>query len=67
MATVHASTPRDALVRLETLCLMSDVSLPVEVARMQVRAAVQTIVQLKRFSDGRRAVVDIEEISGGEE
>ncbi len=28
LTTVHASTPRDALVRLETLSLMSDVELP---------------------------------------
>src|SRR5262249_46692738 len=39
LTTVHASTPRDALIRLETLSLMSDVSLPVYVARAQVASA----------------------------
>ena len=33
LSTVHAATPRDALVRLETLSLMSDIELPVYVAR----------------------------------
>ena len=33
MSTVHASNPLLALVRLETLCLMSDTHMPVYVAR----------------------------------
>ena len=33
MSTIHAETPRDALIRLETLSLMSDVDMPVYVAR----------------------------------
>src|SRR5581483_6504285 len=64
LTTVHASTPRDAVIRLETLCLMSDVSLPVHVARMQTASAVQLIVQLTRFSDGSRRVRQISEVLG---
>ena len=44
LSTVHASTPRLALVRLETLCLMSDVDLPVYVARTQVASAIHVVV-----------------------
>ncbi|MCA9108032.1 MAG: CpaF family protein, partial [Planctomycetales bacterium] len=36
LTTVHASQPRDAMVRLETLSLMSDVEIPMTVARAQV-------------------------------
>jgi pilus assembly protein CpaF len=65
MTTVHASTPRDALVRLETLCLMSDVELPVYVARAQVASAIHLVVQLTRFSeDGSRRVTRITEQTG---
>jgi pilus assembly protein CpaF len=65
MTTVHASTPRDALVRLETLSLMSDVSLPVYVARAQVASAIHLIVQLARFSeDGSRRITRISEVFG---
>lgn len=59
LTTVHATTPRDALIRLETLCLMNDVSLPVHVARAQVASAIHLIVQIARFSDGSRRVQSI--------
>jgi pilus assembly protein CpaF len=64
MATVHASTPYDAAVRLETLCLMSGVELPIHVARTQVASALQLIVQINRFPDGRRRVQAISESHG---
>jgi pilus assembly protein CpaF len=71
MTTVHASLPRDALVRLETLSLMSDVQLPVYVARAQVASAIHLIVQLARFSeDGSRRITRITEgcgLEGGEQ
>ncbi|HEY1066693.1 MAG TPA: CpaF/VirB11 family protein, partial [Pirellulales bacterium] len=64
LTTVHANTPRDAAVRLETLCLMSDVSLPVYVARTQVASAIHLVVQLARLSDGSRRVTAISECRG---
>jgi len=65
LTTVHATSPRDALTRLETLTLMSDVELPVYVARAQVASAIQVIVQLARFSeDGSRKVTRIAEVLG---
>ena len=63
LSTVHAATPRDALVRLETLSLMSDVNLPVHVARAQVASAVHVIVQIARFpQDGSRRITRIAEV-----
>jgi pilus assembly protein CpaF len=63
LSTVHAASPRDALVRLETLSLMSDVELPVYVARAQVASAVHLIVQIARFpQDGSRRVTKIAEV-----
>lgn len=67
MATVHASTPRDAAIRLETLCLMSDVGLPAHVARLQVASALQLVVQLTRMSDGSRRVQRVSEVCGLDE
>ncbi len=68
MTTVHATSPRDALVRLETLSLMSDVELPVYVARAQVASAINLIVQLTRFTeDGSRKVTRITEQLGLDE
>ena len=55
MSTIHANSPRDALIRLETLSLMSDVEIPVYVARAQVASAIDLIVQIARFTRGRLA------------
>ncbi|MCY2993270.1 MAG: ATPase, T2SS/T4P/T4SS family [Planctomycetota bacterium] len=68
LSTVHASTARDALVRLETLSLMSDVQIPIYVARAQVASAIHLIVQLARFSeDGSRKITCITENVGLDE
>jgi len=65
MTTVHANSPHDALIRLETLSLMSDVEIPVYVARAQVASAIHLVIQLTRFSeDGSRKVTRITEACG---
>ncbi len=68
LSTIHANSPRDALVRLETLSLMSDVEIPVYVARAQVAAAIDVLVQIARFTeDGSRKVTRITETVGLDE
>ena len=68
LSTIHANTARDALVRLETLSLMSDVEIPIYVARAQVASAIHLIVQIARFSeDGSRKVTRITEAFGLDE
>lgn len=65
LSTIHANNPHDALIRLETLSLMSDVEIPVYVARAQVASAIHLIVQLARFAeDGSRRVTRITEARG---
>jgi pilus assembly protein CpaF len=64
LSTVHANTPRDALTRLETLCLLNDAELPVYVARQQVASAIDIVLQIARFSDGSRRVVRVTECCG---
>lgn len=64
LTTVHATTPRDAAVRLETLCLMSDVAIPIHVARTQVASAIQLVVQVGRLQDGSRRLRGISECLG---
>ncbi|OGR51421.1 MAG: type II secretion system protein E [Elusimicrobia bacterium GWA2_62_23] len=67
LATIHANTPRDALTRLETMCLMAGADLPVWALREMIASAVHMIVQLTRFSDGTRKITAITEITGREE
>jgi pilus assembly protein CpaF len=66
LTTLHANTPRDALSRLETMCLMSGIELPIKVLREQIAAAIDLIVQQARLKDGTRKITAISEISGME-
>ncbi|MDZ4721489.1 MAG: CpaF family protein [Roseiflexaceae bacterium] len=66
MTTLHANTPRDAIARIETMCLMSGMDLPVRAIREQIAAAVNVIVQLSRLKDGSRRTVYITEVQGME-
>ncbi|MFK7767856.1 MAG: CpaF family protein [Mariniblastus sp.] len=62
LSTVHASSAIDALIRLETLSLMSEVDIPVYVARSQVASAIDVVVQLTRSNEtGRRRISSISE------
>jgi septum site-determining protein MinD len=64
MTTVHANTPREAVSRLETLCLMAGMELPAKAIREQVAGAVQLIIQISRMSDGSRKLMSITEVCG---
>ncbi|PJF23430.1 MAG: type II secretion system protein E [Phototrophicales bacterium] len=66
LTTVHSNSPRDAIARLETLCMMAGMDLPVDVIRAQIASAVHLIVQQSRLKDGSRKVVQITEIQGME-
>ncbi len=64
MTTVHANTPREAVSRLETLCLMAGMELPAKAIREQVAGAVDLIIQISRLSDGSRKLMSITEVVG---
>jgi pilus assembly protein CpaF len=64
LTTIHANTPRDALARLETMCMMGDVHLPEKAIRAQIASAVGVIVQASRMSDGTRRITHISELTG---
>jgi pilus assembly protein CpaF len=66
MTTAHANTPRDAISRIETMCLMAGMDLPVRAIREQISSAVDVIVQQERMRDGTRKVVTVAEVSGME-
>lgn len=66
LTTVHSNSPRDAVARLETLCMMAGMDLPVEVIRAQIVAAIDLFVQQARLKDGSRKVVQVTEMLGME-
>jgi pilus assembly protein CpaF len=64
MTTTHANSPRECLARLETLCMMSGMDLPMRAIREQIAGAVNLIVQISRLSDGSRKIISITEVAG---
>src|SRR3989441_5324871 len=64
LTTIHANNPRDAIARLETMCLMAEINLPDKAIRQQIASAVSLIVQVARLSDGARRVMQISEVTG---
>ena len=62
MTTLHADSPVDALHRLETMAMMSTVDIPLAALRAQVASAIHVIVQMMRFADGGRRVVQISQV-----
>ncbi|MFE3825034.1 CpaF family protein [Streptomyces sp. NPDC059092] len=59
LATVHANSAEDALMRLQTLASMSEIKIPFEALHDQINSAVDVIVQLTRHADGSRRITEI--------
>src|SRR5204862_2612593 len=59
ITTVHANTPRDALARVETMCLMAGMDLPVRPIREPMASAIQLIVHQARLKDGTRRITHV--------
>lgn len=66
LTTLHANTPRDSIARLEVMCLMAGMELPVRAIREQIAGAVDLIVQQSRLRDGSRKITYVTEIQGME-
>ena len=64
IVTIHANTPRDAIARIETMAMMSNLSLPSKALQQQIASAIHLIVQVARLSDGSRRVTHITELTG---
>lgn len=64
LSTVHADTPEGALLRIETLCMMGDTAMPLRAIRRQIAEALDTIVQVSRYPDGKRATMCVAKVLG---
>ena len=66
LTTIHANTPRDAVIRLEMMVGMAGFELPMWTIRRQIASAVNVVVQAARLSGGLRKITRIAEITGME-
>ncbi|MBM3488318.1 MAG: CpaF family protein [Alphaproteobacteria bacterium] len=64
LGTVHANSPRDALIRLENMIALAGYSLSTKAIRTQLVAALDLIVQVGRMRDGSRRITHITEVVG---
>jgi pilus assembly protein CpaF len=67
LSTIHATSPGDALARLETLALSAGIQLPLWALRSQIASAIDVVVQTSRMPDGSRQITDISEVGLGEQ
>jgi pilus assembly protein CpaF len=66
LTTVHANSPRDALLRLETLVAMAGLNIPTEAIRRYISSALDVVIHIARLIDGSRKIVSLSEITGME-
>jgi pilus assembly protein CpaF len=66
LTTIHANSPRDALMRLETMVAMANFDIPADFVRRYVSSALDVIIQVARLADGSRKLVSLQEITGME-
>jgi pilus assembly protein CpaF len=66
VTTIHANSPRDALMRLETMVAMANFDIPSEFLRRYISSAMDVVIHVARLTDGTRKVVSLQEITGME-
>src|SRR5207244_6568703 len=64
MTTLHATSPKDALSRLETIVLMAGADLPAQAILKQIGSAIDILVQAQRVRGGARRIVSVSEVTG---
>lgn len=63
ISTGHANSAWDMLARLETMVLMA-INIPLLAIRQQIASALDVIIHLGRLPDGRRIVIEVQEVQG---
>jgi len=64
LSTIHSNSPRDALMRLETLAAMTGLNIQSVFVRRYISSALNVIIHLARLVDGSRRIMSFQEIVG---
>ena len=62
LTSLHANSCKDALDRLETMILMSNIEVPMNVLREYIDNAIDLVVYITRMKDGKRKITNISEV-----
>ncbi len=66
LTTIHSNSPRDSLIRLESMLMMTGINLPEKAMRFMVSSALDLIIQVSRLTDGTRKLMSVIEVVGME-
>ena len=66
LTTIHSNSPRDALMRLESMVSMVSFDIPLDFVRKYVSSALDILIHLERLTDGTRKLMSLQEITGME-
>lgn len=64
MCTLHANSPRDALIRLENMLMTGGGDIPLPALRRQIAGSIDLVVQLARLRSGHRCVTSVTNVVG---
>jgi pilus assembly protein CpaF len=64
LAVLHASTPIDAIGRLETMAMYAGLNLPSAEIKRQIASGLNLILQHEQLADGSRKITYITEVAG---
>ncbi|MDA1044931.1 MAG: CpaF family protein [Verrucomicrobia bacterium] len=63
-STIHANGPRDALMRLETMVELGQAGMSSQSIKAQIASAIDLVVHIERFPDGKRRITSVTELVG---
>jgi pilus assembly protein CpaF len=66
LTTIHANSPRDALLRLETMVAMASLAIEPRSLKRYIASALDVVVQIARLGDGSRKLLSLQELTGME-
>ncbi len=66
LTTIHSNSPRDALMRLESMVAMAQLGTVIEFMRRFIASAINVIIHIARMVDGTRKIISVQEITGME-
>ncbi|WP_147819693.1 CpaF family protein [Salidesulfovibrio onnuriiensis] len=66
LTTIHANSPRDCLMRLETMVSMAGLNISDLSLKRYIASAVDVIIQANRLVDGSRKILSVQEVTGME-